>query len=481
MLLCKKKYIIDNWAYISGEDDFLFKRLICYFLILIFTLNFITIVLATEVSQEPSVVAPSAVVIDAKTGLVAFDKNMNEKNYPASITKVMTALLTIEYAKAKPNGFEEKIPFSRDAVFTVRGTSNIAMDEGETLTIKEALYGLMLASANEVANALAEYIGGDNVSFAGMMTKRAKELGAVNTHFANPHGLSDEEHYTTAYDMAIIMRQAITHQEFVDIIKTQYHEIPPTERQPKVRPLNNSHKMMQPTSKNFFNEDVIGGKTGFTNNAMHTLVTYGKRGGDELIVVVMKDEKNETYKDTKLLLDYGFSQMEEVSVFNKDGFSKTMDVFNDAGENVGKVKLKAENSISVRIPKNAAERVLVVDNLPESYDQSVKVGEVLGDITIECDGFLIAESPIVAQNAVVLPEKEETPAETISDDETSFVTDILVWFKNIIKPVAIAFGVLLSLVAARAMLIYFRRKYRRSVKYKSKNVKKSAYRYKKRI
>ncbi len=202
----------------------------------------------------PEIISGAATLMDADTGIVLFEQAKDEENYPASITKIMTALITLEQCE----DLDERITFSRQAVFSLpRDASHIAMDEGETLTIRDALYGLLLASANEVANALAEHIAGSVEDFAELMNKRAATLGAINTHFKNPSGLFDAEHVTTAHDMALIMREAVRHDAFNEIIATRRYDIPPTERQPESRPLLNSNSLIQPGR--FFNDDVVGG------------------------------------------------------------------------------------------------------------------------------------------------------------------------------------------------------------------------------
>ena len=164
----------------------------------------------------PETAADSAIVINAYTGDIIYGKNINKKQYPASITKLMTVLLTLE------NGNTDDImTFSHDAVFSIERNSNhIAIDVGEVLSVADALYAVMLESANEVANGLAEYISGDMDTFAALMTSRAKELGALNTNFTNANGLHDDNHYTTAYDMALIAKELLKFDTFKEVAKT---------------------------------------------------------------------------------------------------------------------------------------------------------------------------------------------------------------------------------------------------------------------
>ena len=247
-------------------------------------------------------VSEAAILIDAKTGAVLYEKNADERLFPASVTKVMTALVLLERA----SDFNERVFFSENAVYSLPyNSSNIAMNEGETLTIDQCMEAMMLESANEVSNAVAEHIGGTNEGFAVLMNDAAQKLGAVNTRFANPHGLHDEGHYTTARDMAVIFREAAKNEDFLHYIRLVSSFIPPTEKQELERPLNNSNKLIVPGGA-YYNEYVIGGKTGYTDEAMHTLVSIAEKDGARLIAVVMKGKKNEPYADTNALYEYGF-------------------------------------------------------------------------------------------------------------------------------------------------------------------------------
>jgi D-alanyl-D-alanine carboxypeptidase len=239
--------------------------------------------------------------MEASTGLILYEKNMNETYYPASITKILSALLVIE--NTSPG---EVVTFSRDSVFGIeRDSTHIGIDVGEQLTVQQCLYGILLESANEVTYATAEHVAGSIPAFAEMMNEKAKSLGALNSNFVNPHGLPDDNHYTTAYDMALIAREAMKNETFRKITATRTYQIPPTNKQKEIRYLRNHHKFILKNDLSY--EGVIGGKTGFTQKARYTLVTMAKRGDLELICVVMKvDTSAHQYEDTAKLLDFGF-------------------------------------------------------------------------------------------------------------------------------------------------------------------------------
>jgi D-alanyl-D-alanine carboxypeptidase len=187
--------------------------------------------------------------MDASTGLVLYESEGTTPMYPASITKIMTALIVLEHA----TNLTERIEFCDDSVWGIpRNSSHIYMDVGETLSIYEALYALMLESANEVSVALAIHIAGSVEEFTDLMNRRAASLGAHDTHFVNPSGLPARGHVTTAYDMALIMREAINNPIFTNIISTRRFDIPPTERQTETRHLLNSHQQIRNGA--FYNE-----------------------------------------------------------------------------------------------------------------------------------------------------------------------------------------------------------------------------------
>lgn len=282
------------------------KRLFTIIIIITsFTLSILPVNASAESSniwpKGPKVNAKAAIVMEASTGLILYEKNIHDKNYPASTTKLMTTLLALENSS-----LNEKVVFSRDSVFNIeRGSSHIGIDVGEVLSMEHALYGIMLASANEVSYAVGEHIAGDIDSFSNLMNERAKELGARNTHFINPHGLYDEEHYTSAYDLALISKELLKYPAFREINATINYVIPPTNIQVQSRPISNHHKMIRNTSYHY--DGVIGGKTGYTQKARYNLATFAARDGMELICIIMnEDAMQDQYTDTKNLLDFGF-------------------------------------------------------------------------------------------------------------------------------------------------------------------------------
>lgn len=293
--------------------------------------------------QGPSVMAESGIVMEVSTGTILYEKNIDEQHYPASITKIMTVLLAIENCE-----MDEMVTVPHEAVYMEDKGSHIALDEGEELTVEHCLYGIMLASANDAAYALAIHIGGTIENFADMMNARAQELGCRNTHFVNPNGLPNEEHLTTAYDMALITKQALSYDIFRTVSATTYYEIPPSENQKDLIPMSNHHKML--CSGKYHYEGAFSGKVGYTVVAQNTLVTCASRDGMELICVTMKTQGKQVYVDTASLLDFGFENFRKLNISeNESGYSQV-----DLDTIAVPVKAQKDSAGFVVIPKQAS-------------------------------------------------------------------------------------------------------------------------------
>ena len=253
---------------------------------------------------KPTIASQGAVLLNAADGSVLFSQNGETQYYPASITKLMTALLVAENCN-----LDDTVTFSSTATTNLEsGAVSIGMTEGDTLSVRQCLYALLLKSANEVGNALAEHVAGSNAAFAEKMNAKAASLGCTNTHFANPHGLNDPNHYTTPHDMALIARAAFANDIVKTVASTRTYTLPATKKNPSGLTVTMGHKMLNPNDSRYY-QGIIGGKTGYTSKAGNTLVTAAERNGVRLIAVVMKSQSTH-YTDTKALLDYGFKLAE---------------------------------------------------------------------------------------------------------------------------------------------------------------------------
>lgn len=266
--------------------------------------------------EKPTVQSEGAVLLNANTGEILFEKNGNTRFYPASITKLMTALLTVENCS-----LSDTVTFSKTATTNLEsGAVTLNLTEGDQLTVEQCLYGLLLKSANEIANGLAEHISGSVSSFADKMNARAKELGCTDTHFVNPNGLNNTEHYTTPRDMAIIARAAFQNPTVAKVASTLSYEFPATKKA-SARAITMGHKMLYPNDSRYY-DGIVAGKTGYTSKAGNTLATCAERDGLRLIAIIMKSSQTH-YEDTKALLDYGFALAEagELSTSGSSGGS----------------------------------------------------------------------------------------------------------------------------------------------------------------
>ncbi len=268
-------------------------------------------------ADAPAIDSSAAIVMDLDTGAILYRKNAYDAYYPASITKVMTALVALEQGD-----LSDTITMSAEAVYGIESDSaNIALDVDEQISLQDALYALLLASANEAALGIAEHIGGSVANFSTMMNQKAQELGCVNSNFVNPNGLHDDNHYVCAYDMALIGMAAYEIPEFREMVETKSYTIPATNKS-EARELWNSDYMLFSTNK-FYYEYCIGGKTGFTNMAKGTLVTYAEKDGKKLICVALNGAPSSvTFYDTANLLDYcydNYTTVYPLADFSFDG------------------------------------------------------------------------------------------------------------------------------------------------------------------
>lgn len=255
---------------------------------------------STSNVAQPEIASEGAVLLDGATGAILYGKNAETRYYPASITKLMTALLVAEKAN-----LSDTVTYSKTATTNLEsGAVTLGLVEGDKLTVEQSLYGLMLKSANEVANGLAEHVSGSVSAFSALMNARAKELGCTNTNFVNPNGLNNSSHYTTPHDMALIARAAFQNDTVRKVTSTISYQIPATKKA-GARTVTMGHKMINSSDSRYY-PGVIGGKTGYTSLAGNTLVTCAEKNGVRLVAVVMKS-KSTHYSDTKALLDYGFA------------------------------------------------------------------------------------------------------------------------------------------------------------------------------
>lgn len=345
---------------------------------------------------EPKVTAPSAILIDAKSGKVLYEKNADERHYPASTTKVMTGLLAVEYGK-----YDKVVTVGVNPSLVKRGSSQIYLVPGEQLTEEQLLYALMLESANDAAIAIAEHISGSVEEFAKLMNKKAKELGATNTNFVNPNGLHDKNHYTTARDLALIAKYAMTLPKFRDIVNTVNYTIPKTNKQEERNYITNSNKLIWKVYDKYRYEYATGIKTGYTTEAKNCLVGGAKKGDVELISVVMAADGANVYTDTIAMFEYGFANYQNVELLKKDQITTTVPV-EDSDE---KINLMASEDFSMLLSEAEKSKLKTEIKINDAVKKPVSKGQVLGAMYFYLDGKEVKKVDLLSSVELEAPKK----------------------------------------------------------------------------
>ncbi len=260
-------------------------------------------------AEIPTVTAEAAALYDVTHNVFLYEKNSDEKLAPASITKLLTALLVIENTN-----MDDIVTFSSTATTNLEsGAITLNLTAGDTVSVRDCLYGLLLKSACEVANGLAEHVGGSIENFCSMMNSRAASLGCTNTNFVNPSGLNDENQRTTAHDYALIAAEAFKNETLCEIDSTLKYTFPAT-KNAAARTIEAGDKMLNPANAEYY-EGIVGGKTGYTSKAGNTLVTCVEKDGTRLVAVILKDTSAaNSYSDTKAMLDYGYEVLANATV-----------------------------------------------------------------------------------------------------------------------------------------------------------------------
>ncbi len=329
---------------------------------------------STSYPVPPDIESGNCILIDADTGIVLYEKNSDEQCYPASVTKLMTALLVVENCN-----LNDTLTVSANAVSSVKyGDANAALKKGEEFTVEQALNIMLIKSANDMAYALGEHVGGSIANFANMMNKRAAELGCTDTHFSNASGLTDVNHYTTARDMALICRAVINSPAIMNAISyTRSYSVPPTNMTSETRYYRLSHSMV--TGKYLY-EYCLGGKTGYTDAAGNTLATFAGKDGLRLICVVFNSTEEQRYIDTTALFEYAFNNFHRMNIVkNEDTFSFNQGLGLSAFGVSGKA-LSGSSDITLSVPDS--DYVLVPDG--------VSFSELTKDIVYKSDAETVS-------------------------------------------------------------------------------------------
>lgn len=360
--------------------------------------------------EPPEFHGKNAILVDANYDEVLYEVGGYDKVYPASITKVMTALLTLEAIESGKLTAQTPITASTTAATIPKGSSTANIKAGETLTVEQLLYCLLLPSANEAAQILAEAVGGDMETFVGMMNDKAKELGCENTHFVNPHGFHDPNHYTTPYDITLFMKAAMEYELFQKVVTSPNYAIPATNLSAERTVRNTNALTSNWTYTGYLYGPGTGGKTGSTDEAGKCLVETAKNGDTYLISVVMGEpetitladgtEKVAQFYDTIQLLDWGFKNFHR-TVISED--SEVVDAVKvSLSTQTDQVMVRPSGSIARTLPKDVdvdeMEKSIRLFN--DTVEAPVEEGQVLGVMVITYQGEEYGTLDLVADSSV---------------------------------------------------------------------------------
>ncbi len=402
------------------------KRLTAFAVALILIFTLFPAAAAAEFSAE-DLTSKSVALIDANTGSVIFEKDGDRERYPASTTKIMTAIVVLENTKlddvvtagSEINKFDDQ-------------SSMMGLKEGEKLTIEQLLYGLLLPSGNDAAAALAVHVGGSIAGFADMMNAKAKELGLTHTHFINPHGLTNDAHYTTAKELAQIAAYAYKNETFRKIVSTRTYTIQSSNKRSNPLVLTNTNRLLDPESDSYY-AGTTGIKTGSTSAAGGCLVASAEKNGRTLIAVILLDEttdKTARWSDGITLLDYGFENAADINVTDlnvQNSISIAVDGAAEDDPSGGIVQFSAQldgvaisgtNDYINELKTNAASITMSVQ-FDKQLAAPVTQGDVLGTAIYYYNGAKLFSVQLTAQNSVYESGAVETPAPNTSSSPTA--------------------------------------------------------------
>ncbi len=391
---------------------------------MIITTGLITPAMAAE-DDVPETYSNAYVVMDAKTGQVLLQKNMYEKEYPASITKILTTALGLTYAKP-----EDRITVSQETVSDVwkwGETTHLALEPGEIITLKDALYGAMVESANDCANAIAQAVSGSLTDFAELMNQQVAALGLSDTHFTNAHGLPDKDHYTTAYDMARITRWAMTVPGFEEYFCATEYTIPKTNKKDVARNIGTHHHMLVESA--YYYPYAKGGKLGWTTEAQHTAVTWAEKDGLSLLC------------EEGCLSIPGINEkvVRPTAAYDIPVGSLT--------NTAGMVHIAATGDLDVLVPKGTAvESIALKYNIPSRY----KVGERIDpQVELWCGGELVGTFPMEYTVETYAPVEDVPKDDVTTAGSGSVVLTVLKWIGIVLGALIVILFVLRAYFMAR--------------------------------
>lgn len=355
----------------------------------------------------------AAILIDYDTGEILFQKNSHLKLYPASTTKMMTAILAVEHSS-----LNELVTVDQEIVSLTKG-SHIALEPGEVLTMEQMLHALLLPSANDAALAIAKHVGGSIENFVTMMNQKANELGALDTNFVNPNGLHDDRHVSSAYDLALIGRYAMNSEVIRSIVDKVTYEIPPTNIKTETRYFKITNKLL-------FSSELIdkegelvparyeaasGVKTGYTSQAMNCLVSFAEKNDQRLIAVVLKADGNMVYSDSQKLLDYGFENYSNTVIATTNEFIENIGITDGDAPFIAGV---LDRDITYPVSESNSNMIEQKITLNENLNAPIDKGQILGQVEYLVDGKVVGGGNIISTASVEVDPLTVMPGKLLS-------------------------------------------------------------------
>jgi D-alanyl-D-alanine carboxypeptidase (penicillin-binding protein 5/6) len=373
---------------------FHFNRLCKKFLCFIIVLSIVCFGTIIPVNSENNMnlKCKSAILLDFSTGKVLYEQNPHEKLEPASVTKVMTMLLIMEALDSKKINLEDKVTISSNADSSATEGTKLLLETGEVRTVKDLLYGIAVESANDACIAIAEFISGSHEEFVKLMNKRAKELGCNDTNFVNANGLPAEGHVTSAYDLAIMSRELLKHNEIFEYISTYMIKVTVGKKNNVVRELANKNKML------VYYKDIDGIKTGWTQKAGYCISVTAKKNNMRLISVVMGSTSTAIRNsEARKLLDYGFANYSSYIAAKKGDKIGEVRVSKGSSDMVNAV---AETDITALIQKGEEKSISKVVNIPSSVNAPIKKGEKIGELVLYKNDAELGKYNLVSESDI---------------------------------------------------------------------------------
>ena len=373
------------------------KFLFCFFILLTLNTTFVFSTNNTIELTNITVDCPAALLMDFNSGKILYEKNIYEKIYPASLTKVLTAIIVLEKCE-----LSDIATVSYNSIMSIQPGYVIAnLQVGEELTIEQLLYLLMVGSCNDAAIVLAEHISGSIEDFSILMNEKAKELGCTSTNFVNPNGVHDENHYSTAYDLALITKYAMQNETFKTIVSTTYYELPTTNKYDKTdRFFVTTNELLR---GDYVYKYATGLKTGYTTPAKNCLIASANKDNLELITVVLGGEQtsegaSQRYLDTIALFEYGYSTYSLKEIAKSGDTVQTINIKN-ATRNTKKLDLTVSNKINILINNNDKNSVFLPEiHINENLKAPIKKGDIIGTITYTSEGITYTENLLANSN-----------------------------------------------------------------------------------